>query len=94
MAGTQDAEGEEGADGPIVWDIHRQGRAWTPDEFEVRAAKLVGMELEISRGKLLWSDSSRLLLLGMLLENMGMDAALRLGDLERWKEALAAVEKG
>jgi hypothetical protein len=29
----------------------------------------------------------------MLLENVGVDAAVRLGDLNRWKEAITAAEK-
>ena len=34
-----------------------------------------------------------MLILGMLLENMGMDAVVRVGDMGRWKEAIAAVER-
>lgn len=93
MARATDAEGEERETGPIVWDIRRDGRAWTPEEFQVRAARLMGFSVEISRGKLFWSDEARLLILGMLLENMGMDAALRLGDIEQWREAITAAEK-
>lgn len=78
---------------PIAWDIHRGGRSWTPEEFTTRADRLVELKLEISKGKLFWSDETRMLILGMLLENMGMDAVVRLGDLARWKEAVAAVER-
>jgi hypothetical protein len=76
----------------VTWDIHREGRSWTRDEFEVRVNRLVDLKFEVSRGKLFWSDATRLLVLGMLLENVGLDAAVRLGDPERWKEAVAAVE--
>jgi hypothetical protein len=78
---------------PITLDIHRKDRSWTPAEFPVRADRLLGLELEISGGKLFGSDTTRMLILGMLLENMGMDATVRLGDLARWKEAIAAVER-
>ena len=78
---------------PILWDIRRGGRSWTPEEFTARADRLVELKLEISKGKLFWSDETRMLILGMLLENMGMDAVVRLGDVGRWKEAVAAVER-
>ena len=44
------------------------------------------------RGKLFWSDEERLLLLGLLLENVGADAAVRIGDPAVWREAVAALE--
>lgn len=78
---------------PVTWDIHREGRSWTRDEFEVRVNGLMDLKFEVSRGKLFWSDATRLLVFGMLLENVGLDAAVRLGDPERWKEAIAAVGK-
>ncbi|AUX22431.1 uncharacterized protein SOCEGT47_029340 [Sorangium cellulosum] len=77
---------------PITWDIHREGRRWTAEEFHARTERLIDLKLEVSRGKLFWDDETRLLLLGMLLENVGLDAAVRLGDLSRWKEAIAAAE--
>jgi len=80
--------------GEIDWDIRRAGRSWTPAEFTARASRLLGMDLEISEGKLLGSDESRLLLLGMLLEGVGLDAAVRLGDPERWRAAVAALPGG
>ena len=72
----------------IVWDIHREGRAWTKDEFGPRADRLVELKFEISRGRLFWSEETRRMVLAMLLENVGMDAAVRMGDPARWKEAL------
>ena len=78
---------------PIAWQIRREGRAWTAEEFPARANRLLGVDLEISEGKLFWSDKARLLILGMLLENLGMDAAVQLGDLSRWKEAVATAEQ-
>ena len=78
---------------PIAWDVQREGRAWTPEEFNVRADRLLGVELDVSAGKLFGSEKTRRLILGMLLENVGMDAVVRLGDLARWKEAVAAAER-
>jgi hypothetical protein len=86
-----DDETQEAA--PITWDIRREGRAWTAEEFTVRANRLIGLDFEISGGKLFWSEETRQLILGMLLENVGMDATVRLGDLAAWKEAIAAAER-
>jgi hypothetical protein len=37
-------------------------------------------KIEMCDGQLFWSDEDRLLMLGMLLENVGIDAAIKLGD--------------
>ncbi|XYH97116.1 hypothetical protein ACMHYB_56660 [Sorangium sp. So ce1128] len=78
---------------PIAWDIRREARSWTPEEFTARADRLLGVELEVSGGKLFGNEKTRRLILGMLLENVGMDAVVRLGDLGRWKEAVVAAER-
>ncbi|HMY15785.1 MAG TPA: hypothetical protein PKA58_05625 [Polyangium sp.] len=75
----------------IDWDIQRSGRPWTKEEFDSRANRIMGLDFEISRGKLFWSERTRLMVLGMLLENVGIDAAVRLGDPARWKEAVAEL---
>jgi hypothetical protein len=85
---------EEEAVPPLTWDIHREGRGWTREEFDARVSRLVDLKFEISKGKLFWSEATRLLVLGMLLENVGLDAAVRLGDPERWKEAVAVMGAG
>lgn len=71
----------------IHWDIRRQGRSWTAEEFEGRVA-LRPEKLEISEGKLLWSHEDRLALLGLLLENVGADEAVKLGDPNVWISAV------
>ena len=63
----------------VDWDIRREGRAWTGAEFESRL-DLRPEKLEAWEGRLLFDDEERLLLLGLLLENVGVDAAVRLGD--------------
>jgi hypothetical protein len=35
-----------------------------------------------------WTDEQRLNMLGLILENVGMDAAVRLGDPALWKQAI------
>lgn len=42
-------------------------------------------------GKLLWGDEERVKLLGLLLENVGADRAVRLGSVKVWRDALAAL---
>ena len=81
-------EDEEAPRPPIVWDIHREGRSWTADEFTVRADRLIELKFEIYRGRLFWNEETRRMVLGMLLENVGIDATVRMGDPARWKEAI------
>lgn len=70
------------------WDIQREGRPWTADEFNTRVPKLMSLNFEVDNGKLFWSEKTRRMVLAMLLENVGMDAAVRLGDPALWKEAI------
>jgi hypothetical protein len=42
-------------------------------------------------GKILWSDEDRENLLGLLLENLGADRAVQLGDPKVWREAVAKL---
>ena len=70
------------------WIIGRAGRAWTGDEFRQRI-ELRPEKLEVYEGRLLWSDEERLELLGLLLENVGVDRAIRLGDAAVWRAAIA-----
>ena len=39
------------------------------------------------------SNRERLIVLGMLLENLGIDRAIRFGQLEDWKAAIEDLEK-
>jgi hypothetical protein len=74
----------------IRWDIRREGRAWGQEAAERFA--LTPEKFEMSGGKLFWDDEERLTLLGLLLENVGADAAVRLGDPNVWREAVAQLE--
>ena len=72
----------------LRWDIRRSGRTWRGDEARERYS-LTPEKLEMVEGRLLWSDEARLTLLGLLLENVGADRAVRLGDPEVWRAAVA-----
>ncbi len=71
----------------VAWDIRRTGRGWDDGEADGRW-ELTPEKFEMSDGKLFWDDEQRLLLLGLLLENVGIDAAIRLGDAEVWRAAI------
>ena len=53
------------------------------DRFQLTPGKF-----EMVGGKLLWSDEGRETLLGLLLENVGADRAVQLGDPDVWRAAL------
>lgn len=69
------------------WRIGRKGRAWTGGEAMERY-ELTPEKLEMVEGRLLWSHEERVQLLGLLLENVGADAAVSLGDRAVWRAAV------
>jgi hypothetical protein len=74
----------------MEWKVERLARAWRGAEAMQRY-ELTPDRIEMSDGKLLWDDEARLNLLGLLLENLGADAAVRIGDPSVWREAVAAL---
>lgn len=74
----------------VDWDIRRKGRAWAGDEA-LQRLELTPEKFEMNRGRLFWDDEQRLLLLGLLLENVGVDAAVHLGDPNVWRAAVAEL---
>jgi hypothetical protein len=75
----------------IQWDIRREGRAWRGEEAWARY-DLTPEKIEMKEGKLFWWEEVRLMMLGLLLENIGVDRAVRLGNAELWREAIAELE--
>jgi hypothetical protein len=73
------------------WNIGREGRRWTREEFERRIYQ-APEKIEF-KGGIFISEEERLVVLGMLLENLGIDKAIRLGNLEDWKAAIADLER-
>ena len=59
----------------------------SPGRFDDSSVK-AGMKRSIFA-----SDRQRLIVLGMLLENLGIDRAIQFGKLEDWKAAIADLEK-
>ena len=75
----------------IVWDIRRKGRAWKRDEVRRRYYS-APEKIELIEGKLFWREKDRIRMLGLLLENVGVDKAIRLGDPRVWREALSELD--
>ena len=76
---------------PLNWDIRRKGRLWSHEEFDERISQ-APEKIEYVDG-IFASHRERLVVLGMLLENLGIDRAIRFGRLEDWKAAIADLEK-
>jgi len=73
----------------VKWDIRREPRARAAEaksRYELTTEKI-----EMINGKLLWDDEERLTLLALLLENVGVDAAVKLGDPAVWRAAVARL---
>ena len=73
------------------WDIRRKGRRWSNEEFDQRVAQ-APEKIEYVDG-IFASERQRLIVLGMLLENLGIDQVVRFGRLEDWKAAIADLEE-
>ena len=83
------ADYPEGFD-PNEWDIRREGRRWTGEEFDRRVYQ-APEKIEFIGGIFI-SEDERLTVLAMLLENLGIDKAVRLGNPQDWKSAVAELE--
>lgn len=71
---------------PADWDIQREGRQWTREEFDRRVEfDLLG---RLVAGGIFGSERERLTVLGMLLENLGIHKVVRFGKLADWKARL------
>jgi hypothetical protein len=74
---------------PTEWDIRRKGHVWTGEEFEKRAFQ-APEKIEFVAG-IFTSEEERLTVLAMLLENLGIDKVVRLGNPSDWKAAVAEL---
>jgi hypothetical protein len=76
---------------PTEWDIRREGRRWTREESQRRLYQ-APEKIEFVGG-IFASERERLTVLGMLLENLGIDKVIRFGNLADWKAAIADLER-
>jgi len=74
----------------LDWDIRREGRVW---HDQMQHYYRTPAKIECVDGKLFWNEEDRLTLLALLLENIGVDAAVRFGDPKVWRDAVAALPK-
>ena len=75
----------------VSWNIRNEGRAWSGNEARQRY-ELSPEKIEMIRGKLFWTDEDRIAMLALLLENVGADRAVQLGDPEVWRTAVAKLD--
>ena len=75
---------------PIDWDIRSEGRRWSHEESDQRIYQ-APEKMEFVDG-IFASEQERLIVLGLLLENLGIDSAIRFGKIEDWKAAIADLE--
>jgi hypothetical protein len=74
----------------LTWEIGRKGRAWRSGEALARY-DLAPEKIEMVDGKLFNDDAERTTMLAMLLENLGVDAAVCIGSPDVWREAVARL---
>ena len=76
----------------VKWRIERNGRSWQSDEA-IEKYELTPEKMEMIHGKIFWSDEDRVNMLGLMLENVGIDKMLGLfEDLSLLKGAIAEKE--
>ena len=77
----------------IAWDLRPEGYAWPgADGFARERYYLAPEKIEMIEGKLFWTDEERLTMLALLLENVGVDQAVRIGDPAVWRAAVAKLD--
>ena len=72
------------------WDIRREGREWTGEEFDRRIYQ-APEKIEFAGG-IFTSEEERMTVLAMLLENLGIDKVVRLGNPADWQAAVAELD--
>ena len=79
----------------IRWEFGREPIDWgdLPGSYQARY-ELTPHKIELIDGKLFWQDDVRLIMVGLLLENLGLDKVMQLGDPRVWKESAAALPEG
>jgi len=75
---------------PTGWKIEREGREWKGEEFMKRIYQ--AREKIEYVGGIFVDEGERLTVLAMLLENLGIDKAVQLGNLEDWKAAVTELK--
>ena len=64
-----------------------EGRAWGPEGLS--RYYMVPEKVELIDGELFWSEEERLTMFAHLLENVGVNQAVRIGNPGVWRAAVA-----
>jgi len=75
---------------PKEWNISREGRQWKDVEFHKRIYQ-APEKIEFVGG-IFTNEDERLTVLAMLLENLGIDQVVRLGNPADWKAAVEDLD--
>lgn len=70
----------------VTWDIRRDGRAWGGEAMS--RYQMTPEKTEMIAGKLYGTEEERLTMLALLLENVGADTAVRIGNPDIWRAAV------
>ena len=76
----------------LTWDIRRDGHAWGVEAMS--RYQMTPEKTEMLDGRLYGTGEERLTMLALLLENVGADKAVRLGEASVWRAAVAALDNG
>jgi len=76
---------------PKKWHIRREGQQWLGGKFKNRIYQ-APEKIEFVEGGIFTNERERLTVLAMLLENLGIDKAVRLGDPADWKAAVMELD--
>ncbi len=76
----------------VTWDIRRAGHAWGGEAMS--RYEMTPEKTEMVAGKLYGTEEERLTMLGLLLENVGADQVVRLGNPDVWRAAVAELNDG
>jgi len=70
----------------VTWDIRRDGHAWGGEAMS--RYEMTPEKTEMVAGKLYGTEEERLTMLALLLENVGTDHAVRVGNPDIWRAAV------
>lgn len=76
----------------LTWDIRRDGHAWGVEAMS--RYQMTPEKTEMLDGRLYGTEEERLTMLALLLENVGADKAVRLGEASVWRAAVVALDNG
>jgi hypothetical protein len=70
----------------VTWDIRRAGHTWGGEAMS--RYEMTPEKTEMIAGKLYGTEEERLTMLALLLENVGADKAVRIGNPDIWRAAV------